>query len=191
MWPSYRPRRSWAFHPLSVLLLASFAAAVVLDKIEGLDVAITRIGDCTHKAQEGDKIWMHYRGTLQSNGIEFDSSYAGGHPFAFHLGQEEVIKGWDLGLEDICLGEARKLIIPAELAYGDAGSPPKIPGGAILGKATKHIQQRSRSDNSLDSLHDGMCRHQHIPRAQCFQTGHKDNNSNAVARRSTAIHNNI
>lgn len=43
-----------------------------------------------------------------------------------------MIAGWDQGLLGICEGEKRKLVIPSELAYGSAGSPPTIPPDATL-----------------------------------------------------------
>ncbi|CAD7700829.1 unnamed protein product [Ostreobium quekettii] len=87
--------------------------------------------ECTVKAAVGDSVHVHYQGTL-SDGTEFDSSYSRGTPFVFTLGKGQVIKGWDQGILGMCPGEKRKLKIPPSLGYGDAGAPPKIPGGAAL-----------------------------------------------------------
>jgi len=43
-------------------------------------------------------------------------------PFTFELGAGEVIRGFEQGLVDMCVGEKRKLTIPPHLAYGDEGS---------------------------------------------------------------------
>lgn len=45
-----------------------------------------------------------------------------GQPFSFQLGIGQVIKGWDQGLLDMCIGEKRKLTIPSHLGYGDQGA---------------------------------------------------------------------
>ncbi|KAL9256882.1 Peptidyl-prolyl cis-trans isomerase FKBP15-1-like protein [Drosera capensis] len=86
---------------------------------------------CEIQAHKGDKVKVHYRGAL-TDGTVFDSSYERGDPIDFELGAGQVIKGWDQGLLGMCVGEKRKLRIPAKLGYGDQGSPPKIPGGATL-----------------------------------------------------------
>ncbi|KAF5746277.1 putative fk506-binding protein [Tripterygium wilfordii] len=86
---------------------------------------------CEFQAHKGDRIKVHYRGKL-TDGTVFDSSFERGDPIEFELGSGQVIKGWDQGLLGMCVGEKRKLKIPAQLGYGDQGSPPTIPGGATL-----------------------------------------------------------
>ncbi|OOF95819.1 hypothetical protein ASPCADRAFT_130153 [Aspergillus carbonarius ITEM 5010] len=94
-------------------------------------IEVTESVECTRKTQNGDNVAMHYRGTLASDGSEFDASYNRGQPLKFKLGSGRVIKGWDQGLLDMCIGEKRKLTIPPEYGYGDRGVGP-IPGGATL-----------------------------------------------------------
>ena len=74
---------------------------------------------------------MHYAGTLWTTSEQFDSSYSRGQPLTFELGAGRVIKGWDEGLKDMCVGEKRRLIIPPHLAYGDRSVGP-IPAGSVL-----------------------------------------------------------
>jgi len=62
----------------------------------------------------------------------FDSSISRNAPFTFKLGQGRVIKGWDLGVVGMKVGEKRKLVIPPQLAYGANGFPPVIPANATL-----------------------------------------------------------
>jgi FKBP-type peptidyl-prolyl cis-trans isomerase FkpA len=76
-----------------------------------------------------DRVKVHYRGTL-TDGTEFDSSIKRGEPATFPLGG--VIKCWTEGLQRMKVGEKAQLTCPSELAYGDEGRPPTIPGGATL-----------------------------------------------------------
>ncbi|CAJ0634514.1 2425_t:CDS:10 [Entrophospora sp. SA101] len=70
-------------------------------------------------------------GRLKENGKVFDSNTTG-RPFFFTLGKAEVIKGWEIGINGMCVGGERKLVIPPALAYGTKGHPPTIPKGATL-----------------------------------------------------------
>lgn len=117
-----------------VMIFVCFASYVRGDEertVTELEIETVKNGDCSRKATKGDKLVMHYEGTLL-DGKEFDSSYKRGDPFKFQLGTGMVIKGWDEGLDGMCKGEIRNLVIPYEKAYGEAGYPPVIPAKAPL-----------------------------------------------------------
>ena len=82
------------------------------------------------EAKTGDKVKVNYTGTLL-NGKQFDSS-VGREPFELTLGAGNVIKGWDEGVPGMRVGGKRKLTLPWQLAYGEAGSGDKIPPKAAL-----------------------------------------------------------
>jgi FKBP-type peptidyl-prolyl cis-trans isomerase len=83
------------------------------------------------EAKAGDTVEVNYVGTLE-DGTQFDSSYKRNQTFKFELGAGEVIEGWDQGVAGMKEGGKRKLTIPASMAYGAAGIPGVIPGGATL-----------------------------------------------------------
>jgi FKBP-type peptidyl-prolyl cis-trans isomerase FkpA len=76
-----------------------------------------------------DTVKVHYRGTL-TNGTEFDSSYKRNEPTQFPL--NGVIKCWTEGVQRMKVGGKSQLVCPSDIAYGNMGHPPTIPGGATL-----------------------------------------------------------
>jgi FKBP-type peptidyl-prolyl cis-trans isomerase FkpA len=76
--------------------------------------------------------WLYEASAPDKKGKEFDSSRNSGQPLRFILGVGQVIKGWDQGVLGMKVGGSRRLTIPADLAYGDAGAGGVIPPGATL-----------------------------------------------------------
>ena len=79
----------------------------------------------------GESVRVHYTGWLE-NGKKFDSSHDRREPLVFPIGRGHVIKGWDEGVGSMKVGGKRKLVIPANLGYGDRGAGGLIPPGATL-----------------------------------------------------------
>ena len=110
---------------------------VDVNELEGGDVAVSdlKIEDIVlgegDVAESGKKVTVNYKGTLL-DGTQFDSSYDRGEPFSFNLGAGEVIKGWDQGVAGMKVGGKRKLTIPPDLAYGEAGAGGSIPPNSTL-----------------------------------------------------------
>ncbi len=98
-------------------------------KKEGIKSTESGLQYQIEKAGEGeapkatDTVKVHYKGTLLS-GDEFDSSYKRGEPAEFKLNQ--VIPGWTEGLQLLKAGGKGRFWIPANLGYGERGSPPTI-----------------------------------------------------------------
>lgn len=111
---------------------------------EKLEVIDDEVGTGA-EAKSGDKVAVHYTGTLMS-GKKFDSSRDKGTPFEFTLGQGGVIKGWDQGVVGMKVGGKRRLVIPSALGYGEAGSPPNIPANAGLKFDVELMEIKSDKD---------------------------------------------
>ena len=93
---------------LLLAITASLVAAAEKSKVTKLQIGVKkRVENCEVKSRKGDKLSMHYTGTLHSDGSQFDSSYDRGDPLSFTLGAGQVIKGWDQGEPGHCEGEGR------------------------------------------------------------------------------------
>ncbi|KAL3141268.1 hypothetical protein ABBQ38_003603 [Trebouxia sp. C0009 RCD-2024] len=98
----------------------------------GVSKKILKAGSGWETPETGDQVFVHYTGTLQSDGSKFDSSLDRQEPFKFDLGKGQVIKGWDEGVKTMKKGEKAMLTISPEYGYGEQGSPPTIPPNATL-----------------------------------------------------------
>jgi FKBP-type peptidyl-prolyl cis-trans isomerase len=81
------------------------------------------------KPKSTDTVEVHYHGTL-IDGKVFDSSVDRKKKISFPLNR--VIKCWTEGMQLVGVGGKIRLVCPSDLAYGDQGAPPKIPGGSTL-----------------------------------------------------------
>lgn len=95
----------------------------------GLKYVVIKEGDNKKHPKNGQKVTVHYTGTLL-DGRMFDSSVHRGQPVDFEVGQ--VIDGWNEALVSMSKGEKRTLIIPPELGYGVYGVPGVIPPDSYL-----------------------------------------------------------
>ncbi|KAK9914108.1 hypothetical protein M0R45_037904 [Rubus argutus] len=82
------------------------------------------------RADRGKKVSVHYIGKLK-NGKIFDSN-VGKAPFKFILGIQQVIKGWDVGVQGMRVGDKRRLTIPPSMGYGQKGAGREIPPNSWL-----------------------------------------------------------
>ncbi len=82
----------------------------------GVIKRILERGDDSQKPKKGDKVSVHYEGRLESGKV-FDKSYGRG-PFDVAIGTGQVIKGWDVGIITMGLGEKAELVIKSEYGYG-------------------------------------------------------------------------
>lgn len=79
----------------------------------------------------GKKVQVHYIGKLRENGQIFDSNI-GTTPLKFRLGAEDVIEGWNMGLNGMRVGDKRRLTIPPSMGYGSQGAGENIPPNSWL-----------------------------------------------------------
>ena len=89
-------------------------------------------GEAGTKPTQGQEVEVQYEGRLDDGTVFDASTNPGREPLKISIGEGQVIAGWDQGIMAMNLGEKADLVIKSDYGYGDAGSPPKIPGGATL-----------------------------------------------------------
>ena len=114
-----------------------------LTKDSGVIKRIYKFGEEDITPVKGQEVTVNYEGRLEDGSI-FDRSSDRGEPLKFYIGTGQVIKGWDIGISTMKLGEKADLIIKPEYAYGKIGAPPKIPGDATLIFTVEVIQIHDR-----------------------------------------------
>ena len=108
-------------------LLASLPAIASELKVE------TLVEGAGIQAEKNKRVTVHYEGRLK-DGTIFDASKPRGQPFSFTIGAGQVIKGWELGVAGMKVGEQRRLTIPPNLAYGKngAGDVTQVPRSYLI-----------------------------------------------------------
>jgi FKBP-type peptidyl-prolyl cis-trans isomerase len=97
----------------------------------GLKYLVVKKSNNPIKAEKGMMVNVHYTGFL-IDGKVFDSSIERGNPIGFELGTGNVIRGWDEGIALMNVGDKIRLIIPADLGYGDNGAGSIPPNATLL-----------------------------------------------------------
>ena len=134
--------------------LPAFAVESDLSKFQdgprGLKYQILKEGEGGSPVR-GQKIEAKYTlwtGSFGEDGGKQVDSNTGflGRPFGVNVGVGNVIKGWDLTLLDMKVGEIRRIVVPSDLGYGDRGA-----GGAIPPKATLYFElEMTKMDNMIE-----------------------------------------
>lgn len=107
-------------------ILKDFTTVAKVDSLQKIDL----VEGTGAEVKAGDTVTAHYTGALASSGVIFESSHDGENkPIPFSL--NGVIEGWSKGVPGMKIGGSRRLIIPAEMAYGPV-SKPGIPANSDL-----------------------------------------------------------
>jgi FKBP-type peptidyl-prolyl cis-trans isomerase len=114
---------------LSLLLVACFS--LFSDELtEKYSIEVLVEGEAGTLPKKGDKVQMHYEGTLK-DGTVFDSSYTRNSPLPLSIGSGQVIKCWDEVGINMEVGTKVRVLCPSNTAYGSRGVGP-IPANSDL-----------------------------------------------------------
>ena len=115
----------------------SAVAARTVQPTMSVAVKTIKAGDGKTYPKPGQKVKCHYTGRLM-DGTVFDTSkrilggFGGIGAFEFEIGAGDVIKGWDMGIAKMSVGEKAELTVGPSFGYGNRGAGDAIPPGAVL-----------------------------------------------------------
>lgn len=134
--PTYTPAADSLLQSTTTESLSTQQTQKIMELPESLPTTLTATDTVVGTGAEatpGSTVHVLYTGMLPDGKVFDSTSNRGNAPFSFALGAGMVIKGWDLGVAGMKEGGKRRLIIPADMAYGAGGVPQAgIPGGATL-----------------------------------------------------------
>ncbi|EKX48552.1 hypothetical protein GUITHDRAFT_105695 [Guillardia theta CCMP2712] len=122
----------------SLLTFLPQAASAVdfkpLENGEGVEYAVLQSGS-GDKAKIGELVAIRFKASF--NGNTFDDCFKTQNAYYYRVGSENIVKGLDLAVQNMRVGDRWALKVPPSLAFGDKGlkpSPgkPRIPGGATI-----------------------------------------------------------
>lgn len=142
--------------PMLAFLMMGMTAMAAELQIETLSEGTGEV------AEAGKRVSVHYEGRL-TDGEVFDASRPRGEAFSFTIGAGQVIGGWEQGVAGMKVGETRRLTIPPELGYGEAGAGGVIPPNAtlvfeieLLDVTTPVVLAQATADDLLKAQADGV-----------------------------------
>ena len=120
-------------HRTTIIVLFVTALASVGGKKKDLEIIVEEKPDvCDYFARVGDTVHVEYTGMLRDGRVFDTNMKEGKSPLKFQLGAGTLIKGWERGIQGMCVGERRKLVIPPHLGYGSKGINGVIPPDSTL-----------------------------------------------------------
>jgi len=128
--------------------LAASALGMQSDRIQIELLTGPQDPQCAYKTRESDVVEVDFSAAVLATGREFDSSeMRSGRPFAFMLGNGDVVRGLELGTLSMCIGEERRVLVPPPLGFGARGSRTYgVPPDAVLEYRVKLLSINMQTD---------------------------------------------
>ncbi|KAG1474821.1 hypothetical protein G6F56_000116 [Rhizopus delemar] len=122
------------------LLVLSYIAVINATNIESeteqptklLGGIISKPESCGFKASSTSIVKIHYRSRIWGKEEHFENTYLRQIPLEYKLGSGKLLKGIENGVHGMCTGEIRRLVIPADQAYGELGIPNLVPSNTAI-----------------------------------------------------------